>query len=227
MEGLEEVSRSAVARGDPRSSQGCWGSSPFWPCLSQPAYAGLCPALANDKPKKALGEMVEASCPPHKWFPPFTSLLIRSFCLFLPYCNARTLLLVLSTAYITGYPFHSAAPFIDLKTVLLSSSVKQPKLSPSFLTKRIFPKLFNSMVYYLWKQGRYSAKLSMKPAILRWKHQSDHRLSHAVPVSYAVSVQTAGNSLGSHYLLFNQKGMRQASGTVKITWQRPWVHVEA
>lgn len=45
MEGLEEVSCSAVARGDPRSSQGCWGSSPFWPCLSQPAYAGLCPAL--------------------------------------------------------------------------------------------------------------------------------------------------------------------------------------
>lgn len=57
-------------------------------------------------------------------------------------------------------------PFIYLKTVLLSSSVnfslkKQPKLSASIPTKHIFPKLFNSMEYYLWKQGWYSASYKL------------------------------------------------------------------
>lgn len=82
----------------------CSGVLGLFPFLTLPVSACLCwfmPCPCWWQAQQACGEMVEDLCPSHKWFPPLTSLLTRSFCLFLPYCNSRTLLLLLFTAYIT------------------------------------------------------------------------------------------------------------------------------
>lgn len=83
----------------------CSGVLSLFHFLTPPVSARSCwsmPGLCRWHAQQAFGERVEAPCPLHKWFLPLTSLLTRSFFLFLPYCNSRTFHLVLFTAYITN-----------------------------------------------------------------------------------------------------------------------------
>lgn len=110
---------------------------------------------------------------------------------------------------------------------------KQPKCSPSILTKYIFPKLFNSMVYYLWKEGRYSASY-------KWNQQywgESTSLTTGSVMLYLWAMQFLPRLLATvwdHIICsLIRKALRQASRTVKITWERfmlrrkqnsgPWV----
>lgn len=122
-----------------------WGIESLF--LSDPACLSAClswscPCRWNAQ--QAFGKIVEAPCPPYKWFPPLTSFLTRSFCLFLPYCNSRTLLLVLFTAYIAN---RLSLPLCSAFYIFENSS---------FFLSQLFSEQNNLNVLHLFSESIFS-----------------------------------------------------------------------